>query len=103
MIELGTKARSSIQSCIAGDTEVAKFRLYCGKCFVEAASYLEINLPFSNKILEYFQYLHPEKQNNSLSLDSISNLILKIANIFGIRLIYLMFNLIKSQLGMLIL
>ena len=52
-----------------------------------AASYLEVNLPFTNKILKYAQYIfyYSEKQNsNDLSLNSMSNLtLLKIANVFG--------------------
>ena len=62
---------------------------YCShcSCFVAAVSYLQMNLPFNNKILKYVQYLHYEKQNDSLSLNSISNLILKIASVFGSKAI----------------
>ena len=44
-----------------------------------------MNLPFNNKILEYAQYIlyHPEKRNDSLSLNSNFNLTMKIANVFG--------------------
>ena len=55
------------------------------KYLVAAPSYLQINIQFSNKILEYIQYLYSENQNDSLSLNSISNLTLKIANLLGSR------------------
>lgn len=38
---------------------------------------------FSIKIFEYAQYLHSGQRNGSLSHNSISNLVLKIASIFG--------------------
>lgn len=76
-----------IQNGLAVDEEVTKFCSYYHKSFVAAASYLEVNLPFTNKILKYAQYIfyYSEKQNsNGLSLNSMSNLtLLKIANVFG--------------------
>ena len=62
LIKVGTKARSLIQNGLVIDEEVVNFS-YCCKCFVVAASYLQINLPLNNKILEYAQYLHPERRN----------------------------------------
>ena len=53
LIEVGTKARTVIQNGLVADEEVVKFCSYCCKCFVAAASYLQISLPFNNKILEY--------------------------------------------------
>ena len=83
LIEVGTKSRSFIQSSLAVDEDFAKFCSYCCKCFAAVLSYLQMNLSFSIKILEYAQYLHSGKQNDSLSLNSISNLVLNIANIYG--------------------
>ena len=53
LIEVGIKARTMIQNGLVADEEVVKFCSYCCKCFVTAASYLQISLPFNNKILEY--------------------------------------------------
>ena len=75
--------RSLIQNGLVINEEAVKLCSFCRKCFVAAASYLHKNLPFNNNILEYVQFLHPEKQNDSFSLNSISNLTLKIANTFG--------------------
>lgn len=83
MIEVGTKSRSFIQSSLAVDEDFAKFCSYCCKCFAAVVSYLQMNLSFSIKILEYAQYLHSGKRNGSLSHNSVSNLVLKIASIFG--------------------
>ena len=83
LIEIGTKARSLIQDSLLLDSDIATFRSSCRICYVEAASYLQVNLPFNNKVLEYAQFLHPQKRNDRLSLNSIANLALKITNVFG--------------------
>ena len=80
MIEVGTESRSFIQIVLAVDEDFTKFCSYCCKCFVAAVSYLQI-IQYQDSW--YAQYLHSGKRNGSLSHNSISNLVLKIASIFG--------------------
>ena len=51
--------------------------------YVEAASYLQINLPFNKKVNEYAQLLHPQKKMIKWLL--IFNLALKVLNVFRSR------------------
>ena len=53
------------------------------KYYIAAVSYLQNNLPFNKKILQYSQYLHPQKRNCSASASAISNICLKIVKMFG--------------------
>ena len=50
LIEAGTKAESLILNDLVDDEEVVKICSYYHKCFVAAASYLQMNLPFNEKI-----------------------------------------------------
>ena len=45
--------------------------------------YLQTYLSFNNKLIENAQYLNPEKLNDTNSTSAISNLALKIVNVFG--------------------
>ena len=46
--------------------------------YVKSVMYLQQNLPFDLTILEYAQFLHPEKRNNPGSTSGICNLALKV-------------------------
>lgn len=63
LIEIVTIAKSLIQDILLLDNEAS-----CCICYVEVASYLKINLPFNNKILEYTQFLNPQERNDRLFL-----------------------------------
>ena len=67
------------------DTENDKKKFYssCYKCYIAAVSCLQNNSPLKNKIIEYSQNVHPQERNCSASTSAISNLCLKIVNVFG--------------------
>lgn len=81
LIEVGTHAKLLLQG-ITDDLEKS-FRSACLKSYKEATIYLQQNLPFNNKVIEYSQYLHPEKRNHVSSKSAISNLALKLTDVFG--------------------
>ena len=85
LIEIWTKARSLIHDDPAVDDAIATLHTSCLKCYVEAASYLQVNLPFNNKAIEYAQFLHPEKRNDQMVLSSICTFALKVVNVFRSR------------------
>ena len=82
-VEVGTKAKLLLHENVIDDQAVNNFRSSCLKCYVAATSYLQANLPYNNKVIQYAQYLHPEKRNDSMSTSAISNLALKLINVFG--------------------
>ena len=67
------------------DTENDKKKFYssCYKCYIAAVSYIQNNPPFTNKITEYSQSLHPQERNCGASTGAISNLCLKMVKVFG--------------------
>ena len=65
-IDDGTKAKTIISDFDKG-TDKNRFYSSCQKCYIAALSYLQNNLPFNKKIIEYSQYLHPQKTNCSAS------------------------------------
>ena len=81
-IDVGTHAKLLLES-IADDEKVKGFRSSCLKSYVTATTYLQQNFPFNNKIIEYAQYLNPEKRNHSMAKSGISNLTLKLVKVFG--------------------
>ena len=81
-IDVGTKAKTIISDFV-NECDKNKFDSSCQKCSIVAVSYLQNNLPFNNKIIEYSQYLHPQKRSCSASVSAISNLCLKIVKVFG--------------------
>ena len=82
LIDIGTKAKLLLSE-IPDQDKVAFFRSSCLKCYVSATDYLQINLPFNNKVIEHAQFLHPEKRNHAESKSAISNLALKVTGVFG--------------------
>ena len=82
-VEVGTKAKLLLHENVIDDQAVNNFRSSCLKCYVAATSYLQANLPYNNNVIQYAQYLHPEKRNDSMSTSAISNLALKLINVFG--------------------
>ena len=80
-IDDGTKAKTIISDLDNG-TDKNRFYSSCQKCYIAALSYLQNNLPFNNKIIEYSQYLHPQKRSCSASICA-SNLCSKIMKEFG--------------------
>ena len=85
LIETGTKAWSPIRGDLEVDDAIVTFRKSYLRCYVESASYLQVNLPFSNKVREYAQLLNPQKRYDQMELSSICNLALKVGNVFGLR------------------
>ena len=81
-IDVGTHSKSLLEG-IADDEKVKGFQSLCLKSDVAATTYLQQNMPFNNKIIEYAQYLHRQKRNHSVSKIGISNLTLKLAKVFG--------------------
>ena len=81
-IDVGTHAKLLLEG-IADDEKVKGFRSSCLKSYVAANTYLQQNLPFSNKIIEYAQYLRPQKRNHFSAKSGISNLTFKLAKVFG--------------------
>ena len=81
-IDFGTNAKLLLEG-ITDDEKVKGFRSSCLKSYVTATTYLQQNLPFNDKIIEYAQYLHPEKRNHSMAKSGISNFTLKLAKVFG--------------------
>ena len=81
-IDVGTKAKTIISDF---DNECHKNKFYssCQKCYIATVSYLQNNLPFNNKIIEYSQYLHPQKRSCSASISAIFNLCVKTVKVFG--------------------
>ena len=79
-IDVGTKVKTIISDF---DNESDKKKFYSVTRNIAAVSYLQNNLPFNIKIIEYSQYLHPQKRNCSASGNAISNLYLKIVKVFG--------------------
>ena len=59
LIEIGTKTQSLIHGDHAVDYAIVTFRKSCLKCYVEVASYLQVNLPFNKKVTEYAYFLNP--------------------------------------------
>ena len=53
LIEIGTKTQSLIHGDLAVDYAIATFRKSYLKCYAEAASYLQVNLPFNKKVTEH--------------------------------------------------
>ena len=82
-VQVGTKAKLLSHENVIDDQAVNNFRSSCLKCYVAATSYLQANLPYNNKMIQYVQYLHPEKRNDTMSTSAISNLALKLINVFG--------------------
>ena len=66
LIDVGTHAKLLLDG-IADDEKVKGFQSLCIKSYVTATTYLHQNLPFSDKVIEYVQYLHPEKRNHSMA------------------------------------
>ena len=61
-VDVGTHVKLLLEG-IADDEKVKGFRSSCLKSCVTATTYLQQNLSFNNKIIEYAQYLHPEKKS----------------------------------------
>ena len=76
-IDAGTKAKMII-SDFDNENDKKKFYSSCHKCYIAAVSYLKNNPSFKNKITEYSQNLHC-----GLSTSAISNLCLKLVEVFG--------------------
>lgn len=82
LINTGIKSRSLIQDSLLLDDDIAKFYSSCRIGYGETASYHQVNLPFNTKDLEYAQFLHRQKWNDRFSVNSVANLVSKIANVF---------------------
>ena len=63
LIEIVTKTRSLIHDDLAIDDAIVTFCKSCLKCYVEATSYLQVNLLFNKKVIEYAQFSSPQKRN----------------------------------------
>ena len=61
-VDVGTHVKLLLEG-IADDEKVKGFRSSCLKSCVTATTYLQQNLSLNNKIIEYAQYLHPEKKS----------------------------------------
>ena len=81
LIDVGTHAKLLLEG-IADDEKEKGFRSSCLKSYVAATTYLQQNLPFNNKIIEYAQYLHPQKRNHFMAKSGISNLTFKLTKVF---------------------
>ena len=61
LIDVGTETKTII-SDFDYESNTKKFYSSCQKCYIAAISYLQNNLPFNSKIIEYSQYPHPLKK-----------------------------------------
>lgn len=77
LFETGTKAWSFIHGDLAVEDAIVTFLKSHLKCYVEAASYLQVNLALNNKVIEYAQFVNPQKRKDQMALSSICNLALK--------------------------
>ena len=81
-INAGTKAKT-ITGDFGNESDKEKFYSSFKKFYIAAVSYLQNNLPFNNKLIEFSQCAHTQKINSSAFTSVISNLCLKIVKLFG--------------------
>ena len=97
-IDVRTKAKRVLSSNDITQAEELEFQKYIQKCFVAAASHLQIKLTLNNKVIEEAQYLHPERRSGPCSTNAISNLALMIAKTFAANQAQTLFNVSSETL-----
>ena len=81
LIDIGTKAKLLFSGNLIPAENEEQFRKNCLKCFKVSVEYLLSHLPHNNKLIQYAQYLHPQKRNLKGSTNGISNAALYITQV----------------------
>ena len=81
LIDIGIKAKLLYSGNLFLVENEEQFRKNCLKCFKVSVEYLLSHLPHNNKLIQYAQYLHPQKRNLKGSTNGISNAALYITQV----------------------
>ena len=81
LIDVGTKGKQLLSDPTFSKADQTKFRNGCMNFYKKSTKYLVDHLPLNRPILQYAQYLHPEKRNAHGATNAISNLAFKLASV----------------------
>ena len=81
LIDVGTKGKQLLSDPTFSKADQTKFRNGCMNFYKKSTKYLVDHLPLNRPILQYAQYLHPEKRNAHGATNAISNLAFKVASV----------------------
>ena len=81
LFDVGTKGKQLLSDPTFSKADQTKFRNGCMNFYKKSTKYLVDHLPLNRPILQYAQYLHPEKRNAHGATNAISNLAFKVASV----------------------